>query len=372
MRYRFFDDILQPVSVRGKSRSMSPGTRISNLTARIDDCCLASIDIGSHTIRLLAARIEGRQRIVPLALERRITRLARNFQYDHTLKDPAIQDSISVLKEYSEILASHGIQSVACGATGVVRRAENSARFLKIIKEVTGLSVTILSESSEAYLSAKGTFSVLHSPCGLILSFDLGGSSTEFLLVNVERNKPLWDTSVFMGAATITQDHLTGDPPDTASILKARIAVRQRLEPAISAMKPLLMEQGIPPTPFQLVGTAGTASTLAAMFLQMEEYKPYRVNGLVLSRKWLDETVERLSRLPVASRRKLPGLEKGREDIILGGALIVQEIMDNLDEKRFTVADGGLLEGLFLNLAEKQLGWPDRILTPLTWEIQTG
>lgn len=342
------------------------------MTTRTDDCSLASIDIGSHTIRLLAARIKERERIFPLALERRITRLARNFQSDHTLKEPGIQDSISVLREYSDILTSLGIQSVTCGATGVVRRAENSARFLKTIEEVTGLSVVILSESSEAYLSAKGTLSVLHSPCGLILSFDLGGSSTEFLLVDVERNKPLWDISVFTGAATITQNHLTADPPDTESILKARIAVRQLLKPAMSALKSLLMEEGISLAPFHLVGTAGTASTLAAMFLEMEEYEPYRVNGLVLSRKWLDETVERLGRLPVASRRKLPGLEKGREDIILGGALIVQEILASLDEERFTVADGGLLEGLFLNLAEKELGWPDRILTPLTWEIQTG
>jgi exopolyphosphatase/guanosine-5'-triphosphate,3'-diphosphate pyrophosphatase len=321
---------------------------------------------------MLAARIDGGNRIFPLALERRITRLAGDFHDGQTLKEPAMERSLSVLKEYAGILSEFGVRSVNCGATGVVRRAENSARFLRAIRETTGLHVSILSESSEAFLSAKGTLSVLPRPPCPVVSFDLGGSSTEFLLVNGQSDRPQWETSVFIGAATLTARLLFGDPTDRGSVAAARATAQQLLTPALSAFHALRGREPSPFFPFQLVGTAGTVSTLAAMFLGMEPYEPYRINGLVLDRNWLDKTVELLTSLPIASRRQLPGLEDGREDIILGGAIIVQEILKGFHQDRLTVTDGGLLEGLLLEIAERELGWPRRLFSPLTWKTQSS
>lgn len=332
----------------------------------------ASIDIGSHTIRLLAARIEEGNRIFPMALERRITRLAGDFHDGQTLKEPAMERSLSVLREYAGILSELGVRSVNCGATGVVRRAENGARFLKAIREATGLHVSILSESSEAYLSAKGTLSVLPPPRCPVVSFDLGGSSTEFLLSNPHGDQPHWETSVFIGAATLTAMTLVGDPVDRNSVAAARERAQQSLAPAISSCRTLLAGETARCFPFQLVGTAGTVSTLAAMLLGMDPYEPYRINGLELHRDWLDKTVELLAGLPIALRRRLPGLEDGREDIILGGAIIVQEILGGFHQDRLTVTDGGLLEGLLLQIAEQKLGWSPRLFSPLTWMPQSG
>lgn len=348
-----------------------PEGQESSVTLQPNNACLASIDIGSHTIRMLAARITGGNRVCPVAVERRITRLAGDFDNGQTLKEAAMDRSLCVLKEYAGILKDLGIRSINCGATGVVRRAENSERFLKMIRETTGFEVSILSELAEAYLSAKGSLSVLPPPTNPLVSFDLGGSSTEFLLVDPKFERPQWETSIFIGAATLTARELIGDPTDRESVALARATVRGLLAPTISAFHGLPGRETNPSFPVQLVGTAGTVSTLAAMYLGMETYLPYRINGLVLDRKWLDKTVDLLVRLPIASRRQLKGLEEGREDIILGGAIIVQEILKGFHQDRFTVTDGGLLEGLLLEMAEHERGWPHKLFSPLTWESRS-
>ena len=160
-------------------------------------------------------------------------------------------------------------------ATGVVRRAENGEEFLKSVHDVTGFPVSVLSEASEAFLSAKGILSALPSPKALF--FDLGGSSTEFLLVDAEKAEPVWSTSVFIGAATLTERYLPGDPPSPVCP-RASDAVRSALYPALSHGM-YLANSGASSSSVRLVGTAGTVTTLAAMCLEMAVYHPFRVNG---------------------------------------------------------------------------------------------
>jgi exopolyphosphatase/guanosine-5'-triphosphate,3'-diphosphate pyrophosphatase len=123
-------------------------------------------------------------------------------------------------------------------------------------------------------------------------------------------------------------------------------------------------------TSLQLVGTAGTATTLAAMYLEMREYQPQRINGLVLTDHWLWDMTDRLLRSPLALRGRIPGLEAGREDIIAAGALIVGEILKGLHQPQMTISDAGLLEGLLLDHIEKEYGRPETLVSPLTWGTQ--
>jgi exopolyphosphatase/guanosine-5'-triphosphate,3'-diphosphate pyrophosphatase len=339
------------------------------------DSTFASIDIGSHTIRMIIARLEESGRIRPLRFERRITRLARDFGGGGVLQTDRMSESIAALHEYAEILESHHVGAVACGATGVVRRARNNQDFLESVFERTGLRVSILSETSEAVLSARGILSVLAKPEGTILLFDLGGGSTEFLLVDTSRPEPVWSTSVFIGAATVTEKYLTGDPPLPSSVSRAAAAIEDELKAPLSTVEGLLRSSSpvtvpVPePYPLLVVGTAGTVTTLAAMYLEMTRYEPFRVNGLVLPESWLNEAVDHLARSSLASRREIPGLEPGREDIILGGALIVREILRSTCQDRLTVTDAGLLEGILLDLIENARGWPHPLASSLTWEM---
>jgi exopolyphosphatase/guanosine-5'-triphosphate,3'-diphosphate pyrophosphatase len=106
------------------------------------------------------------------------------------------------------------------------------------------------------------------------------------------------------------------------------------------------------------------------MFLKMNLYEPARVNGLMLTEKWLTELIGLLSEMSSAERQRLAGLEKGREGIILGGALILRGVLQGLEHVRFTVVDSGLLEGLLLALIEKEYGWPASLSSPLTFKVQ--
>lgn len=326
----------------------------------------AAMDIGSHTIRLLIADCTNKQ-IRPLCVERAITRLAHGFQTDHNLSATSTQQSIAVLIRYAEMLKHYQVSAAACGATGVIRQAANSGEFLQAIAEATGLQPVILSEGTEAVLSAKGALSALPAPRDLILCFDLGGGSTEFLLLDPKQTRPLWSASAFIGAATITERYLSADPPSEAALVEAHNAIRATIDSTLLNLQPFLRERHIPTGLLQVVGTAGTATTLAAMYLKMTHYQPHRVNGLVLAADWLSNLSDHLAKLPLAARRRLPGLEQGREDIILGGALIVGEILRHLQQPRLTVTDAGLLEGLLIQLIEQQYQLPQTLLTPLTW-----
>jgi exopolyphosphatase / guanosine-5'-triphosphate,3'-diphosphate pyrophosphatase len=330
----------------------------------------ASVDIGSHTVRLLIAEMKQPSTVVPIRLDRRITRLAKGFPDGETLKQESIDETLEVLQQFATIIHSCGVRSVNCGATGVVRRARNADEFLRRVESSTGILPSILSEELEAFLSAKGILRGLPKAERFVLSFDLGGSSTELLLTDTFLGESLWSTSVFIGAATITERCLRGDPPERASMVVTSEAIRTVLHPSLLQVSSLLDKLEVHPRALQLVGTAGTVTTLAAMFLKMNVYEPSRVNGLILTEAWLTPFIETLSLMPQTERLGLAGLEKGRGAIVLGGALIVRELMYGLRQPFLTVVDSGLLEGLLLNLIEKEKGHPPGLLSPYAFRLQ--
>ena len=330
----------------------------------------AAVDLGSHTVRLLVVKPGEGDRLVPVCMERRVTRLAAGFQDGETLKDAPMGETLKAMREYAGIMAAHGVRGVACGATGVVRKARNGREFLELVRSETGIGGVILSEDDEAFLSAKGILCVLPPHVGFDLFFDLGGSSTEFFLSRSGDSEPPWSTSVFIGAATLTERFFPTAPADSRAIEPAAAFARDALAETLNVIRERLAQT--PPVPLRVVGTAGTVTTLAAMHLKMDPYVPFRVNGQELSRDWINGTVERLSRLSLDERRTIVGLEPGREDIILGGAVIVREILNGLDRDGLIVTDGGLLEGILLDLLDREAGRPRSSASPLTLQLRTG
>lgn len=329
----------------------------------------AALDIGSHTIRLLIAESQGENIIVPVCRRRRITRLAKNFSQSLTLDHESIEDSLEALNEYAELLSRYGVGMVNSGATGVLRKARNAAEFLVRVREATGIEAAVLTEEEEALISTRGMLSVLSPLPPVILCIDIGGSSTELMLVDTAHSRSLWNTSIFLGAATLSERFLFGDPPEAPALLQAESHARDALQAPLSELAAVLDRARIPDHQLELVGTAGTITTLASMFLEMAVYEPSRVNGVVLSASWLDQVTRKLSRSTLAERRMIPGLERGREAIILGGTLIVLELMKMLELPRMTTVDSGLIEGLLIGLIEKHRGWASSLFTPLTWRF---
>jgi exopolyphosphatase/guanosine-5'-triphosphate,3'-diphosphate pyrophosphatase len=277
--------------------------------------------------------------------------------------------SIEVLAQYADLMAAHDVGSVACGATGVVRRAINGPRFMEDVGTRTGIRGEILSESSEAYLSAKGVLAALPRNGLGTLTFDLGGGTTEFLKVEPSADAPSWSDSVPVGASTITQRFLGEAPARDDALRQAREAIRSAIREVLGRAVRESTGTGAASRSWELVGTAGTVTTLAAIHLQMAPYVAHRVNGVPLTHGWVRELVQRLQRMSLDERRRMVGLEAGREDVILGGALIVDEILAGLGRSRLLAADAGLLEGLLMDLVEKEaLGRPG-LRSPLRWRL---
>jgi exopolyphosphatase/guanosine-5'-triphosphate,3'-diphosphate pyrophosphatase len=329
------------------------------------DCenLFAALDIGSHTTRLLIAQKAGSE-LVPLRSERRVTRLAQGFERSGKISEEAEQRNLEALQEYGAILRELGALPLFCGATGVVRRAKNSERIIEHIFDNTSIECNILSEQREAWLSAKGILSAIKHNGKPMLMFDVGGGSTEFVLPAPQDRVVC--TSRPIGAATLSQEFFSEDPPGLEALGRAAAQARRQIDSAREQLyenvfKTDTIKDSDRPV---LAGTAGTVTTLAAIRLGMKHYVPYQVNGTHISRDWLEGTVDSLALMPVARRRMIAGLEAGREEIILGGAVIVSQILSSFGSEALIVSEAGLLEGLLIELAQSQSASTD-----LTWRL---
>jgi exopolyphosphatase/guanosine-5'-triphosphate,3'-diphosphate pyrophosphatase len=205
----------------------------------------------------------------------------------------------------------------------------------------------VITGDEEARLTLLGVRSALGTiSAGTCMVLDVGGGSTEVVLAlsageRKERSFPL-------GAVYLTERFLLHDPPHQEEITRLRMSVREALRSFVEAEGTV--------RPDALIGTAGTITTLAAMQLGMGEYDPVRINGSRLTRQDLDRLVAVLAGKSIVERRALQGLEPGREDIILAGAIVVQEIMELTGAADMLVSDWGLREGIVLDLYEKFRG----------------
>jgi len=305
---------------------------------------LASIDIGSNTLRLLIAQAWTSGPLKPIRVERRITRLGERFLPAMILKPAAIARSIAALREFAQFMAETGVQDYLAAATAVVREAGNGADFLRRVEDEAGLRVRLLSGTEEAELALRGAASVTVGGGGPMALFDIGGGSTEVICQVPGENPRVDSVSLPIGVVHLTERFLRDDPPGLEACNRLAGHVRTILE-AVSFAAPM--------DRLLWVGTAGTVTTLAAMYLELQQYDPDRINGAVLDRSWLVGLCTRLAGTPVPARRGIVGLEPGREDIILAGALVTVELMDAFRFSRVTVSDAGLLEGLFLELCRE-------------------
>jgi exopolyphosphatase/guanosine-5'-triphosphate,3'-diphosphate pyrophosphatase len=302
---------------------------------------LASIDIGSNTLRLLIAEGLASGPLRPIRVERRITRLGEGFLPARILQPPALARSLETLREFARLMAKNGVQNYLAAATAVVREAGNGAEFLYRVEEEAGLRVRVLSGTEEAELALRGAALVTAGGRTPVALFDIGGGSTEVIREVPGGTPAVESVSVPIGVVHLTETFLRKDPPEPEACGRLVAHVRAVLE-AVSF--------SAPGDRFLWVGTAGTVTTLAAMYLELQHYDPDRINGVVLERPWLVDLCARLAVTPVASRQGIVGLEPGREDIILAGALVTLELMEKFRFSRVTVSDAGLLEGLFLEL----------------------
>lgn len=317
---------------------------------------LAGIDIGTNAIRLLVADV-GDDHHRTLLASRTVARLGEDLDRTGRLSPAAQERALSVLCGFAERLAHLHPAGTAVVGTSALRRASNAPEFVAAVKTRCGFDLAVISGEEEARLTLIGVRRALGrggagtddlSASGVVT--DIGGGSTELIVL---RNGRVADVASYhLGAVYLTERCIVHDPPHAAELERIRSEVRTELDAwERERLLPLGIKAG---DAGLLAGTAGTVTTLAAMDLRLTTYDQGRINGHRLNRASLDRIVDDLGRRSVTERRNLPGLERGREDIILAGAIIAQELMDRCRADAMLVSDWGLREGLLFDRYDKE------------------
>jgi exopolyphosphatase/guanosine-5'-triphosphate,3'-diphosphate pyrophosphatase len=296
----------------------------------------AAVDIGSNTVRVLLGEVQG-GRIRPDRYFRRVTRLAGGATPSRGLAPEAMARTLDALRDAARLIREARVRRLRVVGTEALRRASNAPVFAGRLLAETGLALEVIDGEEEARLSAAGVVSALDPLPHCCLIFDIGGGSTEFILR--ERDAIRFHRSYPLGVVSLAERFPSSD------------AQRRRIEEVLTDFDADLRKDGGGADDCVPVGTAGTVTTLAALKLEMREYDWRRVNNLVLTPEELRTLRDRLERLTVAGREALPGMEKGRGDLILPGLYLVLAILERFGRDRLVVSDFGLLEGVLLDLA---------------------
>lgn len=288
---------------------------------------VAAIDIGTNSCRLLVQKITDRQKRKTVYKDIVITRIGQNLQQTGKIADKPLQDTLECLNNFNKVMQSYGVAKYRIVGTNAVREAENSAELVARAQLSLGLNVEVISGEEEAWLSyegVRGKMPYLTEP----LVIDLGGGSTEFIY---KTESVALLRSIPWGAVKVTEKDLS---LDEMSMLLCELNPWRSL---LTGLTPVFC--------------GGTATTLAAISLKMQQYDPDLINGYLLSYHHIDILYNQLNKVPLEQRNNITGLQSGRADIICKGILFIMAIMNYLYQDQIMVSDADLLEGIITSLA---------------------
>jgi exopolyphosphatase/guanosine-5'-triphosphate,3'-diphosphate pyrophosphatase len=309
---------------------------------------LAGIDIGTNALRLLIAEMRrpgSRVEIRPIHEERRITRLGEGLVNSGLLSPPAIDRTLQALKAFQSVLAGHSIGEVIAVATSAVREAGNGRSFLDRLREETGLAAEVISGEEEALRTLKGVRYGLRPEDSNILVMDIGGGSTEWMVVTDGEIRGV--KTVEIGVVKLADRYLTSDPLSDGDQRRLIRGIQETIEPALRSLGSSSLHR--------LIGTAGTVTTLAALELGMTVYEASRIQNSTLDLDRIEFWYRNLVGMTLAERRGLAGLERGREDLIIPGTALLMTAMRLLGVREVVVSDYGLKEGVLIDWFEKNV-----------------
>ncbi len=303
----------------------------------------AVVDAGTNTFRLLIANLEDGYAIKTIYSEQAIPRLGEGLSKDGILLPPAMERAIAVLSHFKGVLQKYTIDALAVIGTSAVREAKNQAAFLSDVRYRTGLDIQVISGEEEARHIFSGVNLILQNKKGPMLVIDIGGGSTEFIVAEGESPVSVYSTG--LGVVRLTEKYLKSSIPSQEEIT----ALQRDIDQALGRIGHAFPKKG------RFAGTAGTVTTLAAMDQKLTVYDPEKINHYFLSRISVRRIFRELSSIPLQQRKEMTGLERGREDIIVAGCLIVLTIMERFGYDRLEVSDYGLREGVLVDLFKNQL-----------------
>jgi len=303
-----------------------------------------ALDLGTNNCRLLVARPAEDGFVVVDAFSR-VVRLGEGLAHSGKISDAAQDRALSALSICAEKLRRRRVSLARSVATEACRRAVNGRHFVERVYRETGIALEIIAPEEEARLAMLGCHRLLEPGDGPALIFDIGGGSTELVLVDTDgdatpRIKCWW--SAPWGVVSLTESE-GRDFPDADARLAAYGRMRERVKNAFRRFIELLPE---PTDNIRLMGTSGTVTTLASVHLALPSYDRRAIDGLMVPTASMREISRMMSRMSHAERSELPCIGSDRADLVVAGCAILEAIMDIWPAKTLGVADRGIREGI--------------------------
>lgn len=310
----------------------------------------AAIDLGTNNCRLLIARPASANFVVIDAFSR-VVRLGEGLAQTGRLSDEAMDRAVGALKVCADKLRRRNVHLARSVATEACRRATNGEAFIERVRRETGIMLDIISAQEEARLAVLGCHILLEDGIGPAMIFDIGGGSTELVLIEPGGPVPRiidWQ-SVPWGVVSLTETVGHEDEHADAAARAARYAeMRRVVTESFAEFAERVAPHRAPD--LRLLGTSGTVTTLASVHLELPQYDRKVVDGLIVPGESMREISSRLAGMSPAERRKLPCIGQERADLVVAGCAILESILDIWPAPRLGVADRGIREGILRSL----------------------
>ena len=310
---------------------------------------VAAVDCGTNSLRLLLADVDpGRAELTDVARRMEIVRLGQGVDKTGRLAPEALARTIAVLRDYADVIARSGAQAVRMVATSATRDADNAADFVRLVKEVLGVAPEVLTGAEEAMLSFTGATAELAAggDGGPFLVTDIGGGSTEFVLGPGEAQRHLGVGNV--GCVRMTERHLHGDPPTSQEVAAAIADIDTALD-TVAATVPVRQAR-------TLIGLAGSVTTVAAIAMGLATYDAARIHHARVSAAAVHEVTRGLLAQTRAARAAIGVMHPGRVDVIGGGTLVLDRLMERFGFSEVLVSEHDILDGMAWSLAGDSRG----------------
>ncbi len=359
---RFGDEQVATAQQGGASRSEAQG---SWRHARTHDGrrpdhrrpAYAAIDLGTNNCRLLIARPAGDDFVVIDAFSR-VVRLGEGVAQTGRLGDEAMRRALDALKICADKLRRRDVHLARSVATEACRRAANGPQFIEQVRDETGILLDIISAEEEAKLAVMGCHILLGPGDGPAIIFDIGGGSTELVLVETSSETPRiidWQ-SVPWGVVSLTET-CGGDAvsDDQAARLACYAAMRAQVTDALVPFTKRLADAQAARgwrEELRLLGSSGTVTTLASLHLGLPQYDRQAVDGLIMEAEAMRVISSGIAAMSLAERRALPSIGRDRADLVVAGCAILEAILDIWPAQRLGVADRGIREGILRHMMQ--------------------
>ncbi|MDT0575824.1 Ppx/GppA phosphatase family protein [Croceicoccus sp. F390] len=314
----------------------------------------AAIDLGTNNCRLLIARPSGEHFVVIDAFSR-IVRLGEGLSHTGRLSPEAMDRTVSALQVCADKLRRRNINLARSVATEACRRAANGAEFIDRVRNETDIALDIISSQEEARLAVLGCHVLLERGEGPAMIFDIGGGSTELVLIETGPVVPRildWQ-SVPWGVVSLNETFPMkgGDSAGErrARYTRMRAAVHRSFagfSERLAPVRSMVVTGGSP----RLLGTSGTVTTLASLHLQLPQYNRRAVDGLIVPAAAMRAIATMLSSSSPQERERLPCIGRDRSELVVAGCAILETILDLWPAERLGVADRGIREGILRGL----------------------